>query len=71
MRDLKEADDLTILGIRWHPALGSRHEGWRTGLDNLMKPHGHGALWFRHLGDLGEHVAFPVCHGLVRARFRL
>src|SRR5439155_14393539 len=31
-----------------------------------MEPLGHGAIRFRHLGDLREHVAFPV--SAVRAR---
>src|SRR5690242_21724240 len=31
-----------------------------------MKPLGHGAIRFLQLGNLREHVAFPIC--LVRAR---
>src|SRR6185503_13067525 len=36
-----------------------------------MDPLGHDAIWFRHLGDLREHVAFPLRPVLVRALFRL
>jgi hypothetical protein len=38
-----------------------------------MEPLGHGAIRFRHVGDLREHGAFPVRLGRTRAaaRFRL
>jgi len=36
-----------------------------------MEPLGHGAIRSVHLGNLREHVAFPVRSALVRARFRL
>ena len=68
---LEEADDLALPGIRGHPVPGFRREGWRAGFDDRMEPLGHGALWFRHLGDLREHVAFPFRLVRVRARFRL
>ena len=70
LRALEEADDLAVLGIRGHPVPGSRREGWRAGLDDRMEPLGHGAIRFRHLGDLREHGAFPVrlvWHGPRRA----
>src|SRR5206468_1712551 len=70
LRALEEADDLAVLGIRGHPVPESRREDRRAGFDDLMEPLGHGALWFRHLGDLPEHVAFPFRPVLVRARFR-
>src|SRR5215218_2798109 len=60
LRALEEADDIAVLGIRGHPVPGSRREGWRARLDDGMEPFGHGAIRFRHLGDLREHVAFPV-----------
>ena len=60
LRALEEADDLAVLGIRGHPVPGSRREGWRAGFDDRMEPLGHGAIRFRHLGDLREHGAFPV-----------
>src|SRR6267378_230672 len=66
LRALEEADDLAVLGIRGHPVPESRREGWRAGLDDRMEPLAHGAIRFRHLGDLREHGAFPV--RLVRAR---
>ncbi len=71
LRALEEADDLAVLGIRGHPVPGLRREDWRAGFDDRMEPLGHGAIWFRHLGDLREHVAFPFRLVLVRARFRL
>src|SRR5207247_1333342 len=66
VRALEEADDIAVLGVRGHPVPGSRREGWRAGFDDGMEPPGHGAIRFRHLGNLREHVAFPVC--LLRAR---
>src|SRR3989441_687655 len=66
VRALEEADDIAVLGVRGHPIPGSRREGWRAGFDDGMEPLGHGAIRFRHLGNLREHVAFPV--RLVRAR---
>src|SRR5438552_10303567 len=63
---LEEADDMAVLGIGGHPVPGSRREGWRAGFDEGMEPLGHGAIRFRHLGDLREHVAFSV--RLARAR---
>src|SRR5206468_12253210 len=73
LRALEEADDLTVLGIRGHPVPGFRREGWRAGFDDRMEPLGHGAIRFHHLGDLREHVAFPVSPVRARAapRFRL
>ena len=71
LRALEEADDLAVLGIRGHPVPGFRREGWRAGFDDRMEPLGHGAIRFRHLGDLREHGAFPVRLVLARARFRL
>src|ERR1700687_4892465 len=62
----EEADDSAVLGIRGHPVPGFRREGWRAGFDDGMEPRGHGAIWFRHLGDLREHVAFRV--RIARAR---
>src|SRR5205823_14184511 len=44
----------------------SERGGWRSGFDDSMEPLAHGAIRFRHLGDLREHGAFPV--RLVRAR---
>src|SRR5436190_759077 len=66
VRTLEEADDMVVLGVRGHPVPGSRREGWRAGFDDGMEPLGHGAIRFRHRGNLREHVAFPV--GLLRAR---
>src|SRR3990170_5002336 len=66
LRALEEADDFAVLGIRGHPVPGFRREGRRAGLDDRVEPLGHSAIRFRHLGDLREHVAFPV--RLVRAR---
>src|SRR5213595_2529016 len=60
LRALEEADDLAVLGIRGHPVPGSRREGWRVGFDDRMEPLGHGAVRFRHLGDLREHVRLLV-----------
>ena len=60
LRALEEADDLAILGIRGHPVPEPRREGWRAGFDDRMEPLAHGAIRFRHLGDLREHGAFPV-----------
>src|SRR5215213_1947995 len=59
-RRCEVADDLAVLGIRGHPVPGFRREGWRAFLDDLMEPLGHGAIRLRHLGDLREHVAFPI-----------
>src|SRR5216117_1507985 len=66
LRALEEADDLAVLGIRGHPVPQSRREGWRAGFDDSMEPLAHGAIRFRHPGELREHSAFPV--PLVRAR---
>src|SRR6266536_3878957 len=66
LRALEEADDLAVLGIRGHPVPESRREGWRAGFDDLMEPLTHGAIRSRHLGDLREHLTFPI--RLVRAR---
>src|SRR5205807_10573414 len=60
LRALEEADDVAVLGVRWHPVPESRREGWRAGFDDSMEPLGHGAIRFRHLGDFLEHGAFPV-----------
>src|SRR5829696_3003811 len=57
---LEEADDLAVLGIGGHPVPGLRRELWCARLDDLVEPLGHGAIRYRHLGDLGEHGAFPV-----------
>src|SRR5262245_34210201 len=48
------------------PIPGSRREGWRAGFDDGVKPLGHSAIRFLHLGNLREHVVFPV--SLARAR---
>jgi hypothetical protein len=75
LRALEEADDLAVLGIRGHPVPQSRREVRRAGLDDGMEPPGHGAIRFRHLGDLREHVAFPVrlacARDAARGRFQL
>src|SRR2546427_9601663 len=73
VRALEEADDLVVLAVRGHPVPGSRREGWRAGFDDGMEPLGHGAIRFRHLGNLREHVAFPVrlLRARAAARFRL
>src|SRR5882724_4396471 len=60
VRALEEADDLVVLAVRGHPVPGSRREGWRAGFDDGMEPLGHGAIQFRHLGNLREQVAFPI-----------
>src|SRR5919108_3164877 len=60
LRALEEADDIAVLCVRRHPVPGSRREVWRAGFDEGMEPLGHGAIRFRHLGDLRKHVAFPV-----------
>src|SRR5438309_668719 len=60
VRALEEADDLVVLGVRGHSVPVSRREGWRAGFDDGMEPLGHGAIRFRHLGNLREHVAFPI-----------
>src|SRR5215211_263850 len=72
LRALEEADDLAVLvGVGGHPIPGFRREDWRAGLDDLMEPLSHGAIRFRHLGDLREHVAFPCRSVLVRTLFSL
>src|SRR6266550_7572733 len=73
VRPLEEADDMVVLGVRGHPVPGSRREGWRAGFDDGMEPLGHGAIRFRHRGNLREHVAFPVrlLRARAAARFRL
>src|SRR5438132_12048033 len=73
VRALEEADDLVVLGVRGHSVPGSRREGWRAGFNDGMEPLGHGAIRFRHLGNLREHVAFPVrlLRARAAARFRL
>src|SRR5512133_3684476 len=60
LRALEEADDLVVPGVRGHPVPGLRREGRRGGLDDGVEPLGHGAIPLRHLGDLREHVGFPV-----------
>src|SRR2546422_8123172 len=70
LRALEEADDVAVLGIRGHSVPGSRREGWRAGFDDGMEPLGHDAIRFRHLGDLREHVAFPVRLGRARTAAR-
>src|SRR3989475_2260775 len=70
LRALEEADDLAVLGIRGHPVPESRREGWRAGFDDRMEPLAHGAIRFRHPGDLREHGAFPVRLVLARAAAR-
>src|SRR5262249_27388602 len=65
LRALEEANDIAVLGVRGHPVPGSRREGWRAGFDDGMEPPGYSAIRFRHLGDLREHLAFPI--RLVRA----
>src|SRR3989441_13094944 len=73
VRALEEADDIAVLGVRGHPVPGSRREGWRAGFDDGMEPLGHGAIRFRHLGNLREHVPFPIrlLRARASARFRL
>src|SRR5881275_1218160 len=73
LRGLEEADDLAVLGIRGHPVPGPRREGWRASFDDRMEPLGHGAIRLRHLGDLREHVAFPIrlARAWAAARLRL
>src|SRR5438034_9121279 len=73
LRTLEEADDIAVLGVRGHPVPGFRREGWRAGTDDGMEPFGHGAIRFRHVGNLREHVAFPVrlLRARSAARFRL
>src|SRR5881409_2379193 len=73
VRALEEADDIAVLGVRGHSVPGSRREGWRADFDDGMEPLGHGAIRFRHLGNLREHVAFPVrlLRARAAARFRL
>src|SRR2546428_7379545 len=73
VRALEEADDMAVLGVRGNPVPGSRREGWRAGFDDGMEPLGHGAIRFRHLGNLREHVPFPVrlFRARAAARFRL
>src|SRR5713101_5516070 len=68
LRALEEADNLAVLGICGHPVPGFRREGRRAGFDHGMEPLGHAAIWFRHLGDLREYVAFPVRLTRERAR---
>src|SRR5262244_2498268 len=70
LRGLEEADDLAVLGVRGHPVPGSRRERWRAGFDEGMQPLGYGAVRFGHLGDLREHVAFPVRLGRAPAAAR-
>src|SRR5262249_10809361 len=53
------------LSIRGHPVPGSRRERRRDGFDDGMEPRRHSTIRLLHLGDLREHVAFPIC--LVRA----
>src|SRR5436305_502193 len=60
LRALEEADDMVVVGVRGHPVPGSRREGWRAGFNDGMEPLGHGAIRFRHLGNLREHIAFPI-----------
>src|SRR5207247_3617850 len=66
VRALEEADDMVVLGVRGHPVPGSRREGWRAGFNDGLEPLGHGAIQFRHRGNLREHVAFSL--RLLRAR---
>src|SRR5579883_2172274 len=67
LRGLEEADDLVVPGIRGHPIPGFRREDRRADFDDFMYPRGHSAIWFRHLGNLREHIAFPLCSVLVGA----
>src|SRR5437879_4738904 len=69
----KKQTTLPVLGVRGHPVPGSRPEGWRAAFDDGMEPLGHGAIRFRHLGNLREHVAFRVrlLRARAAARFRL
>src|SRR5437773_4371555 len=73
VRALEEADDIAVLRVRGHPVPRSRREGWRAGFDDGMEPLGHGAIRFRHLGNLREHVPFRVrlFRARAAARFRL
>ena len=56
----KKQIDLAVLGVRGHPVPESRREAWRAGFDDRMEPLGHGAIRFRHLGDLRDYGLFRV-----------
>src|SRR5213594_82363 len=60
LRALEEADDLAVLSICGHSVPESRREGWRACFDDSMEALAHGAIRFRHPGDLREHGTFPV-----------
>ena len=62
----KKQTTLPSSGIRGHPVPGFRREGRRAGLDDRMEPLGHGAIRSLHLGDLPEHLVFPVNLALFR-----
>ena len=56
---MEEADDFSVLGIRGHPVPESRRKGWRVGFDDRMEPFAHGAIRFRHFGDLPKYGIVP------------
>ena len=64
----KKQTTLPSLAYAGIPYQSLRREDWRAGFDDRMEPLAHGAIRFRHLGDLREHGALPV--RLVRARPR-
>src|SRR4029453_10635880 len=69
-RGCEEADDLALLGVRGHPVPGLRGQDRRALLDDGVEPLGHGAIGFRHLGDLLEHGLLSGRLVLLRARLR-
>src|SRR5260370_37789502 len=69
LRGLEVAEDLAVFVIRGHSVPQPRREVWRAGFDASMEPLAEGAIGFGHLGDLREHVAFPV--RLLRGRLHL
>ena len=66
----KKQTTLPSLAYAGIPYQSSRREDWRAGFDDGMEPLAHGAIQFRHLGDLREHGAFPVRLGRARAAAR-
>ena len=57
---LKKADDVAVLSVCGHPVPGSCGEDRRVCLDDGMEPLGHGAIRFRHLGNLRHQVSFSI-----------
>src|SRR4029453_12596604 len=64
VRTLEEADDLVVLGVRGHPVPGLGRKARRALRDDRVEPLRHGAVRFRHLGDLREQGALPLLLGL-------